>query len=124
MFEDIFRRAMEEHMREQVGSFKSRNEAVEMIQKFVESSKPDLKIGDYVELNDFGKKRYSFPKANHAAVVTNLLPDGYIGDNGEGEDIVITVAVSPECIRVFSVNSKFYQKAGEKTNIFSFRKKL
>lgn len=120
MFEDMIRRAMEEQAE---SGFKSRTEAADNLKKFLETPRGNFKVGDYIEMTEVGKKRYNFPKQNQAAIVINILPERFVAQNGDNDDIAIMVAVAPNHFRNFTVDSRFYQLVNEKTNIFSFRKK-
>lgn len=120
MLDDLIRLAIQQDASQ---GFKSRTEATNSLKEFLELPRANLKVGDFIELNEHGKKRYNFPKPNQAAVVTRLLPEDSRGDREDDDDIAMTVAIGPNNFKVFTVDSRFYQIVSEKNNIFNFRKK-
>jgi hypothetical protein len=120
MFEELLLQALKGDNRP---SYKSKGEAVDELKKFIDTAKPELKVGDFVERNEYGKNVYSMPKENQAAMVVRLIPED---EQTGGEDIAIMVAVYPGVLREFEADSRYYKAsdAASGKNIFSFRKKL
>lgn len=104
--------------------YKSRSDATQALKRFLDAPKPEIKEGDFVERNEYGEKRYRFPKGNQAAAVIAKLPESYVSSQGDPDDLMIMVAISPDKYTTFSVDSRFYRLADSaKSNIFNFRKR-
>lgn len=48
----------------------------------------DLKVGDYIKRNKYGKKRYMWPKEDEVAMITALYPPNTLNCSGSSADLV------------------------------------
>ena len=95
---------------------KSKSEAKGVLEKFL-TAKREFEVGDYVERNDYGKKRYKLPNGNMVAKCVKIFDEPYMDDEHTLCDALIACAMGKEKVLTFPVNSQFYKKAAAKDNI-------
>lgn len=89
----------------------SQNEQREILQEFVDQKA--LKVGDIVERNQHGKKRYKFPIDGNAAMVTQVFAAPMLDERSCLTNGEVTILVKgPRGIRVASllVDLRLYSK--------------
>lgn len=109
--------------------FGSEKEARDELESFLKPVTPgsELKVGDYVVRNEFGKKRYNYPKKGTVAKVIQIYPEKFkqgVAMDALGEDLVLCMAVKKGRFIYYNVDSTYYKKATDVAqNIYHFKKK-
>lgn len=121
---DILLEALKAAMSDDLKGFKTRAEAEKALTDYLNCEPSDIAVGDRVERNELGRNRYKFPNEKQAAVCVEVFENPVKDSQGEMNDMRICVALDPDNILHYDVNSRYYRKVGANTtNIFSFRKK-
>lgn len=110
-----------------LNDFNSEVEAQKALRAFIKLEKPELRAGDFIKLNRYGRNKYKFPRENQAALVVKVFDKPKMLLTGQDVivDMIVLMAIKQDEVRYESVNSKYYEKATNKTdkNILGFRKK-
>jgi len=105
--------------------FSSRTEAVNELEKFL-SLESDIQVGDYIELNDWGKGAICASIGGETAVkVLKKLDKPRITKEGDIKDIFVAVCVHKNTVVHRWADSRYFQKVNaKKTNrILNFKGK-
>lgn len=109
--------------RDQDEEFSSRAQACKALRDFINKSPSEINVGDFVERNEFGLKRYRMPGPNQAAICVKKL-EYFIDREGSYNDLLIVFATGKDSFVTHAVDSRYYKIAAEApANVFSFRKK-
>lgn len=129
-FDEIMRQVRGHSEAPDYQELNSKKEAMETLDEYF-SQEINYKVGDYVERNELGKKKYKHPSGNQVAKVVAIVPHEEIGssilkdtDGYAGENVVIAVAVAKGTVITYNVDGRLYQKAKDESNIsfLNFRK--
>lgn len=122
ILEEIIKAGIEAKVEEHL--FKSQEEADAETKKFTTMLRPNFKVGDLVERNEMGKKKYNLPKKNMTAIVVKKF-DEIDYDDGDANDIIICIGIGKGQFRHFPSDSRFYQKRGamKEGNVHKFTPK-
>jgi hypothetical protein len=106
----------------------SQEDARKALESFLsETEECDFKVGDFIERNQYGEKKYKFPSGNQAMKVLKILDDKYVSDENEHDgNVLVVCAIRKGIFQQFYVDSRFYRKSGSKKNVAffdSFKKK-
>ncbi len=98
--------------------FASRADAEKSLRAYLDLPRPDLKVGDAVERNNLGKKKYAHPKKGQASIVVEKFEPRLFGGEetpGAMYDMVVCVAFEQGRFGYYVVDSRYFKKAEEKT---------
>lgn len=92
--------------------FSSKNEAQKYLDLFLKNQE-NLSEGDNIELNEFGKTKYQYPKegANQVAVIIKKYDDIKVDEDGQAYDCLVAVTPAKKILRIFPMYSKYMKKA-------------
>lgn len=122
IMEQLLKQAMAESMPEM---YKDNGAALKDLKAFLDRENISFAVGDQIERNDLGRKRYKFPGDGQVAVCVKIYDEPKMdADDCELNNILMAVAVAKGIFRYYEVNGAYYRKTGSnKTNIFDFKKK-
>lgn len=121
MLDELIKHAMSQNSAKE---FKSRAEAVDALEKFLNTERAKFTVGMYVERNEYGRSRYRWPTDNQAAIVTRVWDEMQIDNAGNPYDTQIAVALGENAIHTYLMDSRYYREAGATVrNIFGFKRK-
>lgn len=127
-FDDIIKKAILKGLEQQGVNhegFSGFAEAASMLDKFLEQKIDHFKVGDYVEVNEYGKGRYQFPKPENAAKIVHIFDDQWTNktdDENCGNNCVVAVAIKKDIVKFFPMDLRYLQKSGAKKNVHFFKK--
>ena len=107
-----------------VDRYENTNQAEEELRAYLQRPAGDMGVGDRVERNEIGRKTYSVPAENQAAICVEKYDDATLhAGRGEKLDMLIAVAHAKGVFKFCEVDSKCFRKVGSNTaNIFDFKK--
>lgn len=123
IMEELLKQAlMSEGMPEK---YQDNGEALRDLKAFLERKNISFEVGDQIERNELGRKRYKFPGDGQVALCVEIYDEPKMdADDCDLNNILMAVAVAKGIFRYYEVNGKYYRKVGANTtNIFDFKKK-
>lgn len=120
-FEDMMKNLMSDSDKKET-DFKSTGDAKKALEKFITSIKDyDYEVGDYIERNQYGIKRFKLPQKNQVMRVLYIEKDprNYVlGENAsEVTDVLVAVALKEDTFTKLWVDGSCYKKAGNRDNV-------
>ncbi len=108
------------HQREAV--IKSKSQVTEYLNKFL-AIEHGLKVGDFIERNDFGSNVYKFPAGNQIAKVVKVYDDIEFDNERHFNGVIIVVHEDGD-ISYHKIDLRCYKKikAQKGKNIFSLKR--
>lgn len=129
-FEDLLKGALRSGMdnEDAPAPHKSQGDAKKNLDKYLDSYKDgyDFEVGDYVERNEFGRKRYKLPCDNMVAKVlytnkANEIDGEKLREYNDGDlvDTLLVVMCAEDVPKKVWVDGSFYKKANARDNIIA-----